>query len=267
MMKNMSAEEKEAMKEKRGARKLKSEDFVETPINDCHAISTENACNAPYTKLGCSWCKSAAVKSACRTLEEAEALPSAVFECSNLDEEAEYYDDLEDDEYDQLDDIDGADGEDYPEFEDEEEDKEEESKTDFAYGHHMRGQKGEQKWEKKWEKYQKSEKHSWNKKSHHGYKEKDMRPKLFGKCPFPYIIVVALIGHLYFIRKYADALDTFISSGGKIEFTGCKWMKKCEEKKAIVPVVVEQSNNYDVVDMNSTVSSMEDYPQVIAPQP
>jgi cathepsin L len=40
--------------------------------SDCHADST------------CSWCISAAVPSACNTVEDAKSLPSAVFQCDNL---------------------------------------------------------------------------------------------------------------------------------------------------------------------------------------
>ena len=34
----------------------------------------------------CSWCKSAAVKSACKTLEAAKTLPASIFACDKLSE-------------------------------------------------------------------------------------------------------------------------------------------------------------------------------------
>lgn len=44
----------------------------------CHAIADESSCNSG----GCSWCKSAAVPSACKTKDEAKALPPSVFQCA-----------------------------------------------------------------------------------------------------------------------------------------------------------------------------------------
>jgi len=48
----------------------------------CHALGGADACNA---NKKCSWCISAAVASACHSVENAKRLPSAVFQCSNID--------------------------------------------------------------------------------------------------------------------------------------------------------------------------------------
>ena len=50
----------------------------------CHALTSESSCQG---LSGCSWCISAAVKPACHTIENAQALPPAVFTCSPLSEE------------------------------------------------------------------------------------------------------------------------------------------------------------------------------------
>lgn len=55
-------------------------DDVSDPANGCEDYASENNCN----DAKCSWCKSAAVKAACRNPEDAAKLPAAVFDCSNL---------------------------------------------------------------------------------------------------------------------------------------------------------------------------------------
>ena len=59
---------------------------MRNPLKDdedfCNALTSDSACNAYSTK--CSWCLSAAVKPSCHSIENAKALPSAVFQCSNL---------------------------------------------------------------------------------------------------------------------------------------------------------------------------------------
>lgn len=45
--------------------------------------SDENSCNADAK---CSWCKSAAVASSCNEIADARALPSAVFQCSKIND-------------------------------------------------------------------------------------------------------------------------------------------------------------------------------------
>merc|ERR1711988_673803 len=47
----------------------------------CEALGDQNSCDADDI---CSWCKSAAVKSACKSTATAKSLPSAVFQCDNL---------------------------------------------------------------------------------------------------------------------------------------------------------------------------------------
>jgi hypothetical protein len=54
--------------------------FLQQPNNDCKSYSSEGTCNSAK----CSWCKSAAVKSACNFPADAAKLPPAVFDCSNL---------------------------------------------------------------------------------------------------------------------------------------------------------------------------------------
>jgi hypothetical protein len=65
--------------------------FMQMGNTDCDSISTEDQCNA----ASCSWCRSAAVKSSCKTIEQAEALPSAIFDCSNLPSEDDEEEDFE----------------------------------------------------------------------------------------------------------------------------------------------------------------------------
>lgn len=58
--------------------------WLKTDQDDCAKLKDENTCNAAAK---CSWCKSAAVRSSCNSLENAKALPPAVFACSKLSEE------------------------------------------------------------------------------------------------------------------------------------------------------------------------------------
>ena len=48
---------------------------------DCEQNKTADACNADSL---CSWCTSGAVSDACNSVENAKALPSSIFACSNL---------------------------------------------------------------------------------------------------------------------------------------------------------------------------------------
>jgi hypothetical protein len=47
---------------------------------DCDSIADQSSCDA----AGCSWCKSGAVPNSCKTIDEARALPAAVFDCDHL---------------------------------------------------------------------------------------------------------------------------------------------------------------------------------------
>jgi hypothetical protein len=47
----------------------------------CAALSDEDSCNGADP---CSWCKSAAVKSKCNTIDAAKSLPASIFSCSKL---------------------------------------------------------------------------------------------------------------------------------------------------------------------------------------
>ncbi|KAL1524464.1 hypothetical protein AB1Y20_019358 [Prymnesium parvum] len=51
---------------------------------NCDAISDQEKCDAS----GCSWCKAGAVPDSCKTIEEAKQLPSAVFQCDNIESPA-----------------------------------------------------------------------------------------------------------------------------------------------------------------------------------
>jgi len=51
---------------------------------NCDTITAQNSCDAVD---GCTWCKSAAVKSSCKTIDEAKALPPSIFACDKLQDE------------------------------------------------------------------------------------------------------------------------------------------------------------------------------------
>jgi hypothetical protein len=49
------------------------------------SATTQSACDAV---TGCTWCRSAAVKSKCYTLDDAKALPPSIFACDGISEDA-----------------------------------------------------------------------------------------------------------------------------------------------------------------------------------
>lgn len=53
--------------------------------SDCEAIGDDKSCDASDK---CAWCKSAAVKPACKDLEDAKKLPSSIFQCDKISDEA-----------------------------------------------------------------------------------------------------------------------------------------------------------------------------------
>mmetsp|Transcript_15729 Transcript_15729/g.26531 ORF Transcript_15729/g.26531 Transcript_15729/m.26531 type:complete len:413 (-) Transcript_15729:94-1332(-) len=58
--------------------------FLKMPSGEqCEGQIDQNSCDA---LASCSWCKSAAVRPACRNLEDAKKLPPAVFQCDKLEE-------------------------------------------------------------------------------------------------------------------------------------------------------------------------------------
>lgn len=62
--------------------------FGDEPIEDiCEALDNDG-CESDER---CSWCKSAAVASACKSVEVAKSLPQAVFDCDNLDASQEEF--------------------------------------------------------------------------------------------------------------------------------------------------------------------------------
>lgn len=57
--------------------------MLKGPAEECEAIGSQSACDADDK---CAWCKSAAVKPACKDLDTARSLPSAVFSCDKISE-------------------------------------------------------------------------------------------------------------------------------------------------------------------------------------
>ena len=53
------------------------------PVNGCESNTAQNTCDA---NADCTWCKSAAVKSACYSLADAATLPASIFACDAKDE-------------------------------------------------------------------------------------------------------------------------------------------------------------------------------------
>jgi hypothetical protein len=49
--------------------------------DDCSAVKAQDACDATS---GCTWCRSAAVRSQCVGLEDAKSLPPSIFACDGL---------------------------------------------------------------------------------------------------------------------------------------------------------------------------------------
>lgn len=54
--------------------------------NGCDGITDENSCDAVAE---CTWCKSAAVRSSCKLISDAKALPPSIFACDKIQEEKE----------------------------------------------------------------------------------------------------------------------------------------------------------------------------------
>jgi hypothetical protein len=54
------------------------------PVNGCEANTAQNTCDS---NADCTWCKSAAVKSACYSLADAATLPASIFACDAKTEE------------------------------------------------------------------------------------------------------------------------------------------------------------------------------------
>ena len=60
--------------------------FLGDDEETCNALGSEDSCNANDK---CSWCKAAAVASACHSINNAKKLPAAVFQCSKVDSQIE----------------------------------------------------------------------------------------------------------------------------------------------------------------------------------
>jgi len=54
--------------------------------SSCDSYSSQNSCDAV---ADCTWCKSAAVKSSCNSIEAAKSLPPSIFACDKLQDEEE----------------------------------------------------------------------------------------------------------------------------------------------------------------------------------
>ena len=61
----------------------KVQEKIPVQLKEVCSYADENTCNADS---GCSWCTSAAVKAACRTMDQAKSLPAAVFTCAKVAE-------------------------------------------------------------------------------------------------------------------------------------------------------------------------------------
>lgn len=57
--------------------------FYNKKGGDCTALTSQSSCDAIDA---CSWCKSAAVKSSCHTIDDAKALPPSIFACDKITE-------------------------------------------------------------------------------------------------------------------------------------------------------------------------------------
>ena len=68
-------------------RHLKVMSLLKDDEDDCSAFTSDSTCNAYPHK--CSWCEAGAVADKCHSIANAMTLPSAVFKCSNLNEEVE----------------------------------------------------------------------------------------------------------------------------------------------------------------------------------
>jgi len=66
-------------------RHLKVMSLLKDDEDDCSAFTSDSTCNALPNK--CSWCEAGAVADKCHSIANAMTLPSAVFKCSNLNEE------------------------------------------------------------------------------------------------------------------------------------------------------------------------------------
>jgi hypothetical protein len=163
--------------------------------DDCSKLKDQNSCDALDK---CSWCKSAAVRSSCNSLENARALPPAVFACDKVTEEMT-------------------------------------SSTRpsimprFDFGDH---------------------------KQHHGPHPPPHHRRL-GFCPFLAVTGLVFIAFIYFLKKYQHALEDYIQKGGKLEQTRCPW-KKCKKEaiKSQAPVF-----SYSIVDHDKP------FPEVVSPEP
>jgi hypothetical protein len=64
----------------------------EEPVKDVDCRGTYHDQNSCDANAACSWCRSAAVASACNTLADARTLPSAIFACDKVQEEVKAFD-------------------------------------------------------------------------------------------------------------------------------------------------------------------------------
>jgi len=197
------------------------------PLQDTCEYSSADECNANASE--CSWCISAAVKPACRTIDMAKKLPASIFQCSNLSEEEEI-------------------------VEDEEEDQEEPTFMGMFRGKHHRGgkhhgQRGERQGE---------EHHKWGGKDHHK-RHGSKAHRAFG----PILLVIVMIFHFCNMRTYITKLDKMDEAKGYVsDFNPCQWSKKWNKKegkkckKVVVPQQQQVSQSpvieYSIYEHNDT---------------
>ena len=62
----------------------KAIDELFAPVNGCESNTAQSTCDS---NADCTWCKSAAVKSACYSLADAATLPASIFACDAKNEQ------------------------------------------------------------------------------------------------------------------------------------------------------------------------------------
>lgn len=248
----------------RGGRNLEAE--AETEDKDfwmkihgnnavCGSVASQNACDETS---GCTWCRSAAVRSACDSIEDAKQLPSAIFACDGISAEEKPSESESDEEtqesaapleklYQQSSSADCSSI------------SEEDScdnqgcswcRSDVAkpvchtrtiakqlpasYFTCSNIRSGEEK------------ESMYN--NHEGHGERQGRT-----CPFKVVLMFTIVAYWVSLRRYIQALREFKAQGGVIEpETGCKWFKACETtatpvaQVAQAPAPIPTSINYSI---------------------
>jgi hypothetical protein len=160
--------------------------------NAACAHADQNSCDADSA---CTWCKSAAVKSACKDINDAKALPPSIFACDKLQDE-EFFE------------PEPRHGHHHRKHEEEPEDDEDvndmKHNIDILRG---KGPKGP--------------------KDGHG-----PRHHLSHKAAGPIVLLIVVIAHFYFMKKFIKALEHKETLKGESnDFEGCPWRKGKKQGK------------------------------------